>query len=388
MALLEYQDLTFRQDAETVRVVFLKQFGFDLPLDAFRGLRVAGEHAIEAESEKSGRLKLGRLLEQGFSRMKSILTGRKAVYIHRNSGIPLIGSQYFGLVDRNTNIVELRPITGCNLSCTYCSVDEGPLGRKLTDFVVEERYLVQEFKRLVEFKECDDIEAHINPQGEPLLYAPLPELVSDLKALPQVKRISIDTNGTLLTKQLIDDLAAAGLTQFNVSINSFSQQAADTLAGCHYDVKHVLSMIEYALPRMKVLIAPMLIPGQNEDFADVFRFAKKHGIRVGIQNFLEYPGGRNPVRGKDMENFRAMLAGWEKEYGLKLSLSAEDFGIHKTKELPVPFRKGERLDVKAVCPGRLKGESLAVAKDRVISIRSNSKRIEIVRTKHNIIIGK
>ena len=63
------------------------------------------------------------------------------MYIHQNSGIPLIGTNYFGLVDRDTNIIEFKPITSCNIDCIYCSVAQE---KRVMDYVVEKDYLVQE----------------------------------------------------------------------------------------------------------------------------------------------------------------------------------------------------------------------------------------------------
>ena len=130
--------------------------------------------------------------------LKNKITNKKTIYIHQNSGIPLIGNNAFGLIDRNTSIIEVRCITGCNLDCIHCSVDQD---KRPVDFVVEKDYLVQEFKELVKHKGINEIEAHIGTQGEPLLYSPLADLITDLSVIPEVSVIALDTNGTLLTKK-------------------------------------------------------------------------------------------------------------------------------------------------------------------------------------------
>ena len=50
--------------------------------------------------------------------------------IREEDNIPLIGAHLFGIIDRGTNVLQIRAITGCPLKCIYCSVDEGVISRK------------------------------------------------------------------------------------------------------------------------------------------------------------------------------------------------------------------------------------------------------------------
>ena len=167
---------------------FLKIFYFEVdksllaPLGRFK----AAGNKIEFSgiSDSKAQRKFNMLLSHGFTQLRNRLNNKPTVYIHKNSGIPLIGNVGFGLVDRDTNIIEVKPITGCNLECIYCSVDED---KRPVDFVIEEEYLADEFRKLVLFKEADNIEAHIASQGEPLLYTPLTSLIKDISKIKQVK---------------------------------------------------------------------------------------------------------------------------------------------------------------------------------------------------------
>ncbi len=332
------------------------------------------------------------MLEKGFRELKNKLTGKQAVYIHKNSGIPLIGHVGFGIVDRNTNLIEVKPITGCNLNCIYCSVDAG---QRPVDFVVEKDYLIEELVKLIKCKASDNIEVHIGAQGEPLLYKDLSLLLRDISAIPEVKRISMDTNGTLLSPKKVDELLEAGLTRFNLSINSLSQDAARQIAGAYYSAEHIMDLCRYIVSKNEnaLIITPVWIPGVNDgDIVDIIKFAKSLNAPVGIQNFLNYRHGKNPVEQLCFEDFYKKLAELEKRYDIKLVYSAEDFGIVKAKRLSCPFRKNEVVKAEIVCNGRLRNEKLAVAKDRIISVpgcHSKGKiRLVITRTKHNIIVGK
>jgi len=392
MARFEFQDLGFNEIKDKIRVSFLRMFYFDIDkkeLDKIGKFSI-GKNFIEFDvSEKKANKKFNYLLEDGFNNLKNKLNNKKTVYIHQNSGIPLIGYVAFGLVDRGTNLIEVKPVTSCNLKCIYCSVDDS---KREVDFVIEEEYLALEFAKLVKFK-GDGIDAHIASQGEPLLYEPIVDLVKDISLVKGVKNISIDTNGLLLDEKKIDLLVEAGLTQVNLSIDAIDENIAKELAGKSYDVSKIKKIASYLADKVDLVLTPILVPGINDDeIPKIIEFSKKIKCRVGIQNFLSYKFGRNPVKGIGMDEFYSKLQKWEKDSGVKLILSEKDFNISKTKELEKPFKKGEIVKATIVSSGRLPNEKLAIAKGRIIAIPSCNKEgkvnVKITRTKHNIFIGE
>ncbi len=385
---------SFDKKEDKIRVNFLRLFYFHLQK---KELKQIDNFTIQKNSitfkdisQKRAERKFYTLLEKGFKQLKNSLNNKPTIYIHKNSNIPLIGNVAFGLIDRNTNIIEVKPITSCNIKCIYCSVDED---RRPVDFIIEKDYLIEEFKKLVKFKDTNNIEAHIASQGEPLLYTPLTDLIKDLSKLKQVKTISIDTNGTLLTKNKIDELVKAGLTRFNFSINSLDEKIAKKIANTSYNIKKIKELCRYAAKKTSIIITPVLIPTINEDeMPKIIEFAKEIGADIGIQNFLPYKMGRNPVKPIAFDKFYSKLKEWQDKYKIKLIKSIEDFNITKTKSLSKPFKKGDIIEAEIICPGRLRNERIAVAKDRTISIPNCHKdkgkiRLRITRTKHNIFIG-
>ena len=401
MAVIKFKDLEFKKYRDYIRVIFLRLFYFDINIATLEGISnfSIGKNSINFKgiSDKKARNKFNLLLEGGFRELKSRLYNKKAAYIHQNSGIPLIGTNYFGLIDRGTNIIEIKPITGCNLDCVYCSVDEGKSSKRKVDFVVEKDYLVKELKRLAEFKAIDNIEAHINAQGEPLLYADIIELIKDISLIKGIRTISIDTNGLLLTEKIVDRLIDAGLTRFNLSINSLDEELAKKIANCSYNVKKITEIARYISNKAELIIAPVWVPGINDnEITKLVEFTKslqnnKHKVSLGIQNCLNYRFGRNPVREMPFERFYSKLRALENEYGIELVIDCSKYDIVKTKPLQKPFRKGEVIKAKVVCPGRIKGEKLAVAKERLIAIpncyKEGNVKLRITRTKHNIFMG-
>ncbi len=394
MSKLKFKDLNFIDEGK-IRVDFLKYFYFYLDKNKLKKIDdfTVGMNYINFKNinEKSARNKFNLLLEKGFKDLRSKLTGKKTIYIHENSGIPLIGNNAFGIIDRNTNIIELKPITGCNLNCIYCSVDQE---KRCTEFVVEEEYLIEELKKVIEYKE--EVEVHIASQGEPFFYVYLKDLIKDIKGMKKVKVISIDTNGTLLSKKIVDELVKAGLNRFNLSINTLNKEKSKYIAGCNYNIDKIKELAKYILTKCDLLIAPVLIPGINDkDIEDIIKFYKKlkgkYNKYIGIQNFLEYRFGRNPVKALSMDEFYKRLKKLEDKYKVNLTITKFDFNIIKAI-LPKPFKKKDIIKAKIVCDGRFKNEKIAVADNRTISVpncfKTGNIKLKITRSKHNIFFGK
>lgn len=401
---LHYQTLSFfdEPEHERVRVTLVKRFYLYLPhseLNSIAAFSVTDNSLnFDCPKERAERRFLD-LLNRHIPELKTVVTHNQAVYIHRNSGIPLTGSISFGLIHRGTSIIEVKPQTSCNLDCTYCSVDEG-LSSKQTDYIVEREYLVEQFKQLADFIGVP-VEAHIGVQGEPLVYAEFAELVDDLSKLDYVYQISTDTNGTLLNKPLIDRLSKYPKLRLNISLNTLNKETASKLAGASYNTQHVMEMIRYAVGKVDFLIAPLYVPGYNDkEVIEVIRFAQtlpkpeNHPL-VGIQNFMNYSTGRNPVKALTWDEFREKLSELEKQTGERLILDfKKDFKITATKQLPKPFKKGNITSVAIVAPGRYPNTRLAVAKGRTITvvecteIIGSTIKLKILRSKHNIFFGK
>lgn len=404
MAELVFKDLSFEKEKDKVKVNFLKIFYSYLEEDKLKKIAPfdVNKHSIffKDVSEHSARKKFEFLLFNSFKNLKNKLNKKTTIYIHQSSGIPLIGTNYFGLVDRGTNIIEVKPITSCNLSCIFCSVDEGPYSRRKVDFVVEKDYLVQEFKKIVEFKGSKNIDAHINAQGEPTLYADMVELVRDIMSIKGVKRSSIDTNGTLLSKQIVDELADAGLTRINLSLNALDIEKAQKLAGYPYNLNKIIDIARYIPTKMDLIIAPVWVPGFNdEELPKLAKFAQKIGAGkncppIGVQNLLNYKFGRNPVESVPLEEFYRKMRELEHKHNIKLIFDKEDFEVEDLPELPKPFKKGQTVEAEIVLPGRIGNEKLAVAKNRLISVPNcyeeerTRVKLRIKRTKHNIFLGE
>jgi len=327
------------------------------------------------------------------------ITGRRLYYISRESGIPLIGHSAFGLIDRGTNLIQVRPITGCNLNCIFCSVDEGISRTRVTDYIVDIDYMIEEFEKIADYKRkyCKNIEAHIDGQGEPFLYPWIEKLIKKLSDIADV--VSIQTNGVLITPEMIRKLDGY-LDRINLSIHSLNEDKSRLLTGKKdYNLKHVVEIAkEIASSNIDLLIAPVWVPGYNDDdIPEIIKFGREIGAGkiwkpFGIQKFVRYRFGRIPKGTKKMDFKKFFLA--LQKIDKDLILHASDFNIVKCKEIPKKFRVGEKLRVRIKLEGRIRKEMIAIAKERVIQIVDTDKKIGdyvniiITRNKHNIYVAK
>jgi len=396
MAILKFEDIKFSKSEGGVKGIFLQQFYFDIEkseLDRLGKWKLKAD-ALEIEGPDNIKKQFNFLLEQKLKQLKSV-QGKEAIYVYEGL-LPLIGSLYFGIIDRNTNIIEIRPQTGCNLNCIFCSID---LCRRQKDFVVSADYLAKEAEKLaiLKLQKCKNVEMHINAMGEPLLYSPLAELVKKLKKIKGVKTISMDTNGSLFTEKKIDELVKAGITRFNVSMNAFSSSTSEKIAGIVYPIEHVKKMCKYIARKCDILLAPVWLHEINDkDIEQIIKFSKElEKIRpqqkvpfIGVQNFLEYDHGKNPVKEQNWETFFELLEKLGKKHKMILKLSREDFGIEQCNVLEKPFNKGDVVEAEIVCDGMLRNEKLATAEGRIIAIHNCSKKgivmAKITRDKYNV----
>jgi uncharacterized Fe-S cluster-containing radical SAM superfamily enzyme len=323
------------------------------------------------------------------------------IHITEGSGIPLLGSLYFGIIDRGTSLLQVRPSCGCNLNCPFCSVDAGPESRtRATSYEVEMEYLAGAVQEVARFK-GPGVEFHIDSPGEPLMYRRLPELVAALKQIREVTAISLQTNGTLLDEKTIAALESAGLDRINLSLHALDPAIAKMLAGVDwFDISKIIeSARAVAGSGIDLLIAPVYIPGINDtEIPKLIRFAQQIGAGkrfppLGIQKFEHYRYGRSPkgVKAQSWWQFyNRSIAGWEKESGLRLRLDPiRDFGTVRRPFIPLAFERGEKVSVEIRAPGWIRGEMLGVARNRVVSVYKCGKpsgniRVKIVSTKHNI----
>ncbi|MFQ6074012.1 MAG: radical SAM protein, partial [Candidatus Bathyarchaeia archaeon] len=195
-------------------------------------------------------------------------TSAQTALVKIDESVPLVGCIAFGLIDRGTNLIQMRPISTCPLSCIFCSTSAGPKSRiRQTEYTVALDYMVEEFRELVKFKGEREIEAHIDTVGDPLTYPRIVDLVHELRQTRGVKTVSMQTHGALLNEKLLDRLSSAGLSRINFSIDALDSQLAKKLADTEwYDVERITDLTRYITENTSIdlLLSPVWVPNIND----------------------------------------------------------------------------------------------------------------------------
>ncbi|MFX0021368.1 MAG: radical SAM protein [Candidatus Hermodarchaeota archaeon] len=289
------------------------------------------------------------------------------IYVDENSEIPLFGVDFLGIIDRGTNVIEIKPLTLCNLKCKYCFVKAGDY---TTNFIINPDYLIEKIEDIVNIKGNYKIEIHFAPYGEILLYPNLFKLIKEIWKIKGIEIISLQSNGLLLNEDIIKKLEDAKITRINISLNSLNPEEVNYLCNTNnYDLNNLLKSISRLLNgTIDVLLAPVWFPGENDrDIEDIIKYVKdlrKRGysetkIQIGIQKYLVYKTGRKlkKIRPKSWGYFYKQLALLEKTYNIKLKLGPQDFGIHKREtSASLNVQKNDFIKLKVVSKGRWEHE--------------------------------
>jgi uncharacterized Fe-S cluster-containing radical SAM superfamily enzyme len=320
------------------------------------------------------------------------------VRVSRDSGIPLIGCIAFGVIDRGTNLIQVRPTSVCNMKCPFCSTNANDASVHPTNYEVELSYLVDWVKEVVKFK-GSGVEINFDSVGEVLTYKDFVKLVSQCSKIKGVSLMSMQTNGVLLTEKMVDALEKAGINRINLSINSLDVKKAKLLCGVDaYDIKKIVRIAEHiSRSRIELLIAPVWMPNVNDsDIEDLINFAKSIGAKLGIQKYEIYKYGRKFKSAKHVNwwKFYRQLDSLEKKYNFKLKLTRNDFRIVRMDRIPQVFSRGDKVNVVVKAHGWIKGQMIGVADNRCININNclakvNDKiRVRIVEDKNELYVAE
>jgi len=316
------------------------------------------------------------------------------IKINRESGIPLVGTVFIGCIDRGTNMVQVRATTICNLKCGFCSTAANSFDIHPHNYEVDLDYLVEWIKAISEFKGKNTL-INLDSVGEPTAYPHLIELVKRINEIENVSFISMQTNGTLLTKNKIDMLEKAGLSQLNLSLDSLDKERWKYLRQGNQNVEDIMELARHtAESNIKLLIAPVYLPNVNDkDIEEIIQFSKKINALIGIQKYETYKYSRKlkEARKQNWWKFYKQLEEWEKEFDVELKIN--NSYIQPRISIPTKFKINEKIYAEIKMPGWIKHQAIAIAKNRCITINDceieqGLVRIKIKENKNNIYLAE
>ena len=323
----------------------------------------------------------------------------KTVEITKESGIPLMGNIAFGIIDRGSSLLQVRPISTCNLSCIFCSTDAGPnSSTHKTGYKIEPNYLIEEVNKIIELKQ-EDIHVNIDSVGEPASYPDLEYLIKELKKNKKVHFISMQSNGTYFTKDRIDRLEKAGLNRIHLSIHTTDPVQAKILMGIDtYDLKKVLEVAEHiSKSKIELLLAPVYLPNINDkDLENIIILSKKLNCKLGIQKYETYKHSRKPkgIKKQNYYKFYKQLEEWEKKHDVKLTYQKGELEIEKSSKVGTTIDIGEKINTPVLEDGWFENQKIVAHNNRNITVkkcsanRGDKINLRIIENKNNIYLAE
>ncbi len=148
--------------------------------------------------------------------------------------------------------VDLCITTACNLNCRHCFAKAFKNTREGAREVQKELSLAEWGKVVRLCKESGAFSFGITG-GEPLLYRELPDLIKTVS--PEDTYISVNSNGTLFTDSIAQELSSAGVDAMLFSIDTADARAHDAFRGQDQAFRRTLEALDIARRhKMKVCV--------------------------------------------------------------------------------------------------------------------------------------
>ena len=168
----------------------------------------------------------------------------------------------------------------CNFRCIYCMPEEG-----VCMMSHDEILRIEEIEQITRVACRIGIRSVRLTGGEPLVRRGVVDLVRDLRALPEIKNISLTTNGVLLP-EMADDLKRAGLSRVNISLDTLDPAQFEFITRVG-KMESTMKGIEAALATGfdPVKINAVTVRSLNQDYLAFARLSVERPLHV---RFIEY----------------------------------------------------------------------------------------------------
>ncbi|MEM1634579.1 MAG: radical SAM protein [Thermosphaera sp.] len=336
--------------------------------------------------------------------------GSKPVY-YLPPGLPGLGHIAFGVIDRGTNVIQVRPTTICPMNCAFCSVDAGLYSSyRGAEFIADPEVILNSLNEVASVKTAP-IEVLIDTVGEGLTYPFIYDLVKSLKNHPKVKSVALETHGAPLSEKTINKLWDSGLDRVNLSFDTFSIEKARILYGLQsYNPLRVAKLAEYITKETSIdlHVTPLWLPKWNdEEIEKILEWALKIGAGkkwppVTVQKFNEHKYGRNRLRIKPVSwaQFFNWLESLERRTGIRVKWTMKEWGMVYDNKIPIVYKKGDIVGAETIAKGWLKRELLGITLGRHkrlitmipgknVNIKVGARyAVKIIEDKDGIYVGK
>lgn len=190
---------------------------------------------------------------------------------------------------RTIDYVRISITDRCNLRCIYCMPEKGIESVSHNDILSYEEII----RVCIALSKIGIKKIKITG-GEPLVRKDCASLISGIKAIEGIEKVTITTNGILLKDQ-VEALAAAGVDSVNISLDTLDRKlfAQITRGGCIDDVlAGIKKAAEYPSISIKINCVP-IYDENKQGLAALAGLAKDHMIHVRFIEMMPIGLGKN-----------------------------------------------------------------------------------------------
>lgn len=174
--------------------------------------------------------------------------------------------------------IVLNLTNKCNLNCLYCSND----ANKNSDFDLTDDQILSIIYDIIEYKPFNVCFTG----GEPLLRQNVLKKSINLLNKNNIRTVLL-TNGTLLTKKIIDDLLNSGLNEIEISLDSLSETINNAIGRSHNYFTQIVDSIKY-LKNLKFENFEISITLTSINIKNIISLLE-FLINIGVKKFIIRP---------------------------------------------------------------------------------------------------
>jgi radical SAM protein with 4Fe4S-binding SPASM domain len=234
---------------------------------------------------------------------------------------------------------EIQLTRACNLSCRHCSVSAGSR--------CEDELTIKEVKELINQLSALGAIYVVFTGGEPLLKDNLIHLVE--YTVSKGLRVSIDTNGTLLSSELAKELKNAGVSTIQVSVDG-NREVHDSIRG-EGAYEKAVNGIRNSIQEGVYTTVNFTISRLNQnDLQGVIKLSRELGAKkLTMERFAPTGRGREIMdMALDPKEFKNRLETLSAAKGI-ITNSSDPLAVFTKEGLPESYSKDELK--KRICGG-------------------------------------
>ncbi|WP_454054929.1 GTP 3',8-cyclase MoaA [Clostridium sp. Marseille-Q7071] len=193
------------------------------------------------------------------------------------------------MIDSYGRIIDYMRISitdRCNLRCKYCM----PNGIEWTS--MNEILTFEEIERICKSAASLGIHSIKITGGEPLVRKDCAKLVGMIKKIPGIEKVTITTNGVLLSEYL-EDLITAGIDGINVSLDTLKPDIFYEITGLNALDKVIEGIKKAVEKKIPIKINSVLMEEKNgEEWRKLIQFSNKIPVDVRFIEMMPIGYGR------------------------------------------------------------------------------------------------